>query len=71
MSIKEQLGQIISATPYRWTTRDLANLTGIEITRVYAKCRLLEKYGLIKSEMVPPVHKGTRGERVWYRVGRS
>lgn len=71
MTIREQLGQLITATPYRWTTKDLATFTGIELTKVYAKCRLLERDGIIKSQMVPPVHKGTRGERVWYRAVRA
>ena len=71
MNIREQLGAVITATPYRWTTKDLAMFTGIELTKVYAKCRILERDGVIKSHMIPPVHKGTRGERVWYRAGRA
>lgn len=73
MSNTDRILNLIRATPYKWPTFRIANELNIPRPKVYASCKILEKYGLVSHRIVqlPGETQKHNFHTIWFRKVRA
>lgn len=68
----DPLLNLINATPYKWPTWRLAQELGTQTGKIYRRCSVLEKYGLVSHKIVKDARiRGNHRHSVWFRRERA